>query len=48
MYQYVRSKLELFLENNVRFRAMGKLWELPPTFKTALGKWRREPPTAAA
>ncbi|WP_456342371.1 polyprenyl diphosphate synthase [Thermovibrio sp.] len=30
MYEYVKSKLSLFLENNVRFRAMGRLWELPP------------------
>ncbi len=29
MYEYVRSKLNLFLENNVKFRAMGRLWELP-------------------
>ncbi len=29
MYEYVKSKLYLFLENNVRFRAMGRLWELP-------------------
>ncbi len=29
MYEYVRSKLDLFLENNVRFKAMGRLWELP-------------------
>ena len=29
MYEYVRSKLDLFLENNVKFRAMGRLWELP-------------------
>jgi len=29
MYEYVKSKLSLFLENNVRFRAMGRLWELP-------------------
>lgn len=30
MYEYVNSKLPLFLDNNVRFRAMGRLWELPP------------------
>jgi undecaprenyl diphosphate synthase len=29
MYEYVKSKLPLFLENNVSFRAMGRLWELP-------------------
>lgn len=29
MYEYVKSKLPLFLENNVHFRAMGRLWELP-------------------
>ncbi len=29
MYQYVLGKLELFLENNVRFRVMGRLRELP-------------------
>ena len=29
MYEYVKSKLSLFLENNVSFRAMGRLWELP-------------------
>jgi len=29
MYEYVRSKLDLFLENNVKFRTMGRVWELP-------------------
>jgi len=29
IYEYVKSKLSLFLENNIRFRAMGRLWELP-------------------
>ncbi|WP_163327799.1 isoprenyl transferase [Desulfurobacterium thermolithotrophum] len=29
MYEYVKNKLSLFLDNNVRFRAMGRLWELP-------------------
>ncbi len=29
MYEYVKSKLNLFIENNVKFRAMGRLWELP-------------------
>ncbi|MEO2083714.1 MAG: polyprenyl diphosphate synthase [Desulfurobacteriaceae bacterium] len=29
MYEYVKEKLQLFLENDVRFRAMGRLWELP-------------------
>ncbi len=29
MYEYVKEKLQLFLENDVKFRAMGRLWELP-------------------
>ncbi|TCK06386.1 isoprenyl transferase [Phorcysia thermohydrogeniphila] len=29
MYEYVKSKLQLFLDNNVSFRAMGRLHQLP-------------------
>ncbi len=29
MYEYVNSRLHLFLENNVKFRTIGRLWELP-------------------
>jgi undecaprenyl diphosphate synthase len=29
MYEYVKSKLQLFLDNNVSFRAMGRLYQLP-------------------
>jgi undecaprenyl diphosphate synthase len=29
MHEYVKSKLPLFLENDIKFRAMGRLWELP-------------------
>ncbi len=29
MYEYVKSKLNLFLDNNVSFRAMGRLHQLP-------------------
>ncbi|WP_457681648.1 polyprenyl diphosphate synthase [Thermovibrio sp.] len=33
MYQYVKSKLSLFLENDVKFKVIGRLWELPPYLK---------------
>ena len=41
MYEYVRSKLNLFLENNVRFRAMGRLWELPTYLREGFS-WMEE------
>ncbi|SMO41173.1 undecaprenyl diphosphate synthase [Balnearium lithotrophicum] len=41
MYEYVRSKLELFLENNVRFRVIGRLWELPDFLQEGFG-WMEE------
>jgi len=41
MYEYVRSKLDLFLENNVRFRAMGRLWELPDYLREGFA-WMEE------
>ncbi|ADU96887.1 polyprenyl diphosphate synthase [Thermovibrio ammonificans] len=41
MYEYVRSKLNLFLENNVRFRAMGRLWELPTYLREGFA-WMEE------
>lgn len=33
MHKYIKSKLELFLENDVRFKAIGRLWELPDYLK---------------
>ncbi len=30
MHEYIRSKERLFLENNIRFRVMGRLEQLPP------------------
>ncbi len=41
MYEYVRSKLNLFLENNVKFRAMGRLWELPDYLREGFA-WMEE------
>ncbi|SMP17348.1 Undecaprenyl pyrophosphate synthetase [Desulfurobacterium pacificum] len=29
MYEYINSRLSLFLENNVKFKTIGRLWELP-------------------
>jgi len=29
MYEYVKSKLQLFLDEDVKFKAIGRLWQLP-------------------
>ncbi len=41
MYEYVKSKLGLFLENDVRFRVIGRLWELPDYLREGF-KWMEE------
>ena len=41
MYEYVKSKLNLFIENNVKFRAMGRLWELPDYLREGFA-WMEE------
>jgi undecaprenyl diphosphate synthase len=41
MFEYVKSKLDLFLENNVRFKAIGRLWELPPYLQEGFA-WMEE------
>jgi len=41
MYEYVRSKLDLFLENDVKFRVIGRTWELPPFLREGFS-WMEE------
>ena len=41
MYEYVKSKIGLFLENDVKFKVIGRLWELPDYLREGF-KWMEE------
>ena len=41
MYKYIKSKTDLFLENDVKFRVIGRLWELPDYLREGF-KWMEE------
>ncbi|WP_457569535.1 polyprenyl diphosphate synthase [Desulfurobacterium sp.] len=42
MYEYVKSKLPLFLEEDVQFRAIGRLWQLPEYLREGFKEIEKE------
>ncbi|MEO2069558.1 MAG: polyprenyl diphosphate synthase [Desulfurobacteriaceae bacterium] len=42
MYEYIQTKLPMFLENNIRFKVIGRIWQLPEYLQEGFKRLERE------